>query len=88
MICALCGREVDVLTEHHLKPRSRLKKKETTQIIKICSACHRQLHALFTNAELAKGFDSVERLRDEPRMAKFLDWVRKQDPNRQIKVRG
>ncbi len=87
MKCALCGREVAALTEHHLKPRSRLKKGETTPTIEICWACHRQIHALFSNRQLAGEYNSLERLRDEPRMQKFLLWIAKQDAGKHIRVR-
>lgn len=87
MKCALCERDLDALTEHHLTPRSKLKKGETTPTIFICSACHRQIHALFSNEQLRDDFNSVERLRDEPRMQRFLRWVRKQDPNKRVRVR-
>lgn len=87
MQCALCERDVAKLTEHHLKPRSRLKKGESTPTIDICSACHRQLHVLFTNQQLADELNSLERLRDEPRLKKFLAWLRKQDANKHIRVR-
>ncbi|BCM89249.1 hypothetical protein IAD21_01094 [Abditibacteriota bacterium] len=87
MICALCGRDVEKLTEHHLTPRSTLKKGETTPTIDICAACHRQIHALFSNKQLHDEYNTLERLRDEPRMDRFLNWVRKQDPNKKIRVR-
>ena len=87
MTCALCGRDVDKLTEHHLTPRSKLKRGETTPTIYICSACHRQIHALFSNQQLHDEYNSVERLRDEPRMTRFIAWVRKQDPNKRVRVR-
>lgn len=86
MTCALCEREVERLTEHHLTPRSKLKKGETTPTIWICAACHRQLHALFSNQELRDEYHSLERLRDEPRMRRFLNWVRRQDPNKRVRV--
>jgi len=87
MNCALCGRDVDKLTEHHLTPRSKLKHAEKTPTIWICSACHRQIHALFSNAQLHDEWNSLERLRDEPRMQRFLSWVRKIDPNKRVRVR-
>ncbi len=87
MNCALCEREIAKLTEHHLKPKSRLKKGETTPTIWICWVCHRQIHALFSNLQLADEYDSLERLRDEPRMKKFLGWIRKQDAEKAVKVR-
>ena len=87
MTCALCQRSVEKLTEHHLIPRSRLKKGETTEKIWICAPCHRQIHALFSNQELAQTYNTRERLRDEPRMVNFLEWIRKQDPNKAVRVR-
>jgi hypothetical protein len=86
MPCALCDREVANLTAHHLIPRE----KEGTggPTIDICPACHRQIHTLFDNARLARELNTPERLRDEPRMQRFLSWVRKQDPHKRIKVRG
>jgi 5-methylcytosine-specific restriction protein A len=87
MICALCQRDVPALTDHHLVPKSRLKKGAPVPRVDICSGCHRQIHALFTNRELADEFNSVEKLRAEPRMAGFLNWIRKQDPSRHVRVR-
>ena len=87
MTCKLCQRNVEKLTEHHLKPRSKLKKGEQTPKIWICSACHRQIHALFSNNLLAAQLDTADKLRAEPNMARFLKWIRKQDPNKAVKVR-
>ena len=87
MTCRLCRRDVEKLTEHHLTPKSKLKKGERTPTIWICSACHRQIHALFSNQELRDEYHSVERLRDEPRMSKFLDWIVRQDPEKHVRVK-
>jgi len=86
MQCELCERETERLTVHHLIPRQ--KDGGDGPRAEICSACHRQIHALFDNATLARELNCVERLRDEPRMRRFLAWVRKQDPDRRVKVRG
>ena len=87
MTCKLCQRAVEKLTEHHLRPRSKLKKGERTPTIWICSPCHRQIHALFTNDELAAHFDTADKLRAEPRMNRFLLWIASQDANKSVKVR-
>ena len=50
-------------------------------------ACHRQLHVLFSNRDLKTRYASIEELRAAPEMQAFLRWVRKQDPNKKIKVR-
>ncbi|GAC1356162.1 MAG: hypothetical protein NVSMB42_14810 [Herpetosiphon sp.] len=90
MVCALCEREVEALTKHHLTPRKMVKRRdvEAGPTILICWACHRQIHGLFDHRELASSFNSVEKLQAEPRMQTFLAWVRKQDGGRRIKVRA
>jgi len=85
MRCALCERESDLITYHHLIPRSRNGK--TGETVLLCSSCHRQIHHLFTNKELAKQLNTVDKLRTHPEMEKFLKWLRKQDPNKRIKIR-
>jgi hypothetical protein len=85
--CELCEREVENLTVHHLVPRSRGKKGQMLPTALVCPACHRQLHVLFSNHQLARDFASIEQLKTEPSMQKFLAWVRKQDPNKRIRVR-
>jgi 5-methylcytosine-specific restriction endonuclease McrA len=85
--CELCQRPVEHLTMHHLVPRSQGKKGEILPTALLCGACHRQLHALFSNKQLARELRSVEQLREAPEMQKFLAWVRRQDPNKRIRVR-
>jgi 3-methyladenine DNA glycosylase AlkC len=88
MQCQLCERELEKLTVHHLIPRQTVKRKqaEAGETIDICSACHRQIHSLFNNKTLAKNLNTIEKLRAEPKMEKFLIWVRKQKPDKKIKV--
>jgi hypothetical protein len=85
--CQLCEREVGALTVHHLVPRSQAKKRQALPTALLCAACHRQLHALFPNQQLARELSSVEELRDHPAIQNFLRWIKKQDPNKRIKVR-
>lgn len=86
MECELCEREVENLTLHHLIPRQ--KDGHGGPKAEICSACHRQIHTLFDNARLARELHSLERLRDEPQMQRFLAWVRKQRPDKRVKVKS
>lgn len=89
MPCQLCDRDVSSLTEHHLVPRQHTKRKKLDlgETIDICPACHRQIHVLFDNRRLAEELNTVERLQTNPEMAKFLAWVRKQNPDRKVRVR-
>lgn len=78
---------MDKLTVHHLIPRQKTKRKKVAgATINICSGCHKQIHTLFDNTRLAIELNSIERLKNEPQMHKFISWVKKQDPNRRVKV--
>lgn len=89
MQCQLCDRVVPRLTEHHLVPRQHTKRKKLDpgETIDICPACHRQIHTLFDNRQLAQELNTIDALKFHPDVAKFLAWVRKQDPDRKIKVK-
>ena len=86
-MCQLCEREVAALTVHHLVPRSQAKKRQPLPTALLCAACHRQLHTLFSNRQLARELSSVEELKSRPEIQNFLRWIKKQDPNKRIKVR-
>ena len=85
MQCELCLRDVEKLTVHHLIPKQ--KKGTHKPKIAICSACHRQIHALFDNKHLAFELNTLEKLQTEPQMQKFLTWVKKQKSEKRVQVR-
>lgn len=86
--CELCDRPVAELTLHHLVPRQKTRRKnqDPSPTIAICSACHRQIHTLFDNTRLANELNSLEKLRQDPQLQRFLLWLRKQDPNKRVKI--
>ena len=81
-VCSLCRRLVpaDLITRHHLTPREKGGAAEDRT--GLCRPCHKQLHAIFSNAELAKLYDSIESLRKASKLQPFLKWIRKQKPDR------
>ncbi len=83
--CELCLRESPKFTVHHLVPRSRGGKFGPKA--KLCPTCHRQLHALFSESTLAKELDSLERIRVNPEMASYVEWVRRQKGPANFRVR-
>ena len=89
MTCQLCDRQVPQLTLHHLIPRQTVKRKQANAgaTIAICPPCHRQIHALYSNLELARQLNTVDKLKSEPKMSKFLGWIKKQDPQKRIRIR-
>ena len=80
--CTLCGRAVARLTRHHLRPRSE----GGVETERLCGACHRQVHALFTNRTLAAELDTLDKLRANEQIARYLRWAAKQH-DRHIRVR-
>lgn len=75
VVCPLCDRPIPPSQRdaHHLVPKSR----GGVQTAWLHRICHRQIHALFTEAELARDYHRVDALREHPEMARFLDWVRR-----------
>lgn len=88
MQCQLCERECDRLTVHHLIPRQHTKRKKLDPgaTIDICSACHRQIHSLFDNRVLAAELNTLEKLKRNSDIQRFLAWIRKQAADKRVKV--
>jgi 5-methylcytosine-specific restriction enzyme A len=83
-ICALCEREVRQVTKHHLVPRSE----GGREVVNLCQPCHKTLHSFFTNETLLKELHTIDSLRAEPEIARYLAWVRKQRDTRfKVKTR-
>ena len=80
--CEICGLECST-TKHHLCPQqvSRHKNKylktDEGNFLWICTECHSQIHALFSNQELKELYDTKEKLLAEPRFRKFVEWRKK-----------
>ena len=72
-VCELCDRPIPapLRDAHHLIPKSR----GGVETVFLHRACHKQIHALFTETELAKRYGSAEALRAHPEMAKFIQWI-------------
>jgi hypothetical protein len=94
--CALCGRAAPRLTRHHLVPRTLHKRTRTRRkfsraerhtVVLLCRTCHKQIHAVFTEPELARDYTSVEALATHPEIAHFLEWIARQPPTADVPVR-
>lgn len=85
LICELCNREVVKLTKHHLLPREEGGKEE--HISYLCEDCHRQIHALYTNKELAIRLDTIEKLKSDEKISKYLKFIVKQPPTRATRIK-
>lgn len=69
------------LNEHHLVPKSQ----GGTEKWVMHKACHSKIHSVFSEAELARVYNTFEKLREHEAMKSFIKWVRKQDPERVIR---
>lgn len=78
LICPICDRPIPTSQRdaHHLIPKSKGGK--TTEFLH--RICHRQIHALFTETELANQFNHAQALQEHPEMQRFIRWV-KTKPN-------
>ena len=74
IICPICDRSIPASQKdaHHLIPKS--KGGRTTEFLH--RICHRQIHALFTETELANQFNNAAALQDHPEMQRFIQWVK------------
>ena len=77
-ICALCHRPLGERVEkHHLIPRLKGGKETVT----LHPICHRKIHQTFSEAVLAKDYNSAEKLRAHEEIAFFIQWVEGKPPD-------
>jgi hypothetical protein len=82
--CALCQRPLGARVEwHHLVPKSR-GGRVTAAVHPIC---HRTIHALVPNADLARSYADPAALREREDVAKFLRWIADKPPDFHVPVR-
>jgi 5-methylcytosine-specific restriction endonuclease McrA len=73
LVCPICDRVIpdEQKDAHHLIPKSK-GGKSTAYLHRIC---HRQIHALFNETELARRLNTAQSLKEHPDMQKFIAWV-------------
>lgn len=78
-ICPLCGRDLaEPCNKHHLLPLSKGGK--NTPTILLHKICHNKIHAVFSEMELKRHYNTIERLQQHEEMAKFIKWVQNKEP--------
>jgi hypothetical protein len=72
--CPLCERLIPPAQrdEHHLVPKT----KGGRITVAMHRICHRQVHALFSETELAREFSTAQALLTHEEIRKFVDWVK------------
>jgi hypothetical protein len=74
IICPICSRSIPESQKdaHHLIPKSKGGK----SFEYLHRICHKQIHALFNENELAKILNTAELLRNHSDMQTFINWVK------------
>lgn len=87
--CSLCELELndDCLNFHHLIPKSfhsnkRISKLYSKQFLSengvyLCIPCHNKLHSCITEKDLAFQFDSIEKIKTNEEIKKWMEWKQK-----------
>jgi len=70
--CWLCDRPLGRRVEwHHPLPKSR----GGRQVVPLHPICHRTIHTMLSNAEMARAYADAPALRAQPAIARFLAWI-------------
>ncbi|MBY0123176.1 HNH endonuclease [Bacillus sp. S/N-304-OC-R1] len=83
--CELCEREDVETTVHHLVPKEMGGTFGPTA--NLCIPCHKQIHALYTNQEIAARLTTILELKGDAQISSFLKWIRKQPSTKLMKIK-
>ena len=85
--CELCKRTTCPLTEHHLIPRTLHGNKKAREKFgkdemkrrkaMLCRPCHSQIHDLYTEKELGWTLNTINVLKAQADVIKWIEWVQK-----------
>lgn len=87
MKCELCGREIlkSEESKHHLIPKCMGGNKD--EVVILHEICHKQIHALFTDRQLSKVYNTMDKLKDHYDVQRFIKWIGKKPLGFNIKVK-
>ncbi|MEM8787053.1 MAG: HNH endonuclease [Pseudomonadota bacterium] len=80
-ICGLCGRPIPPHARqslHHLTPKLRGGK--GGPVVRLHQICHNEIHAVLSETELARAYNTLEALRAHPHLARLIGWLKNKDP--------
>lgn len=79
MKCPLCNREMSDKNSnlHHLIPKS----KKGRDVVRLHKICHNVIHSQFRESELARTFNTIEMIKTNSSIQKFIKWIAKKDPD-------
>ena len=78
-LCPLCGRPLaEPSNKHHLIPISKGGK--NTPTIVLHNVCHKKIHTVFKEIELKRYYNTIEKIKENEEIQKFIKWVQKKEP--------
>lgn len=77
--CSLCGR---LMLEHnsnlhHLVPKTF----KGTITVRLHKICHNKIHSVFSERELARYYNTIDRILEHEEIQKFISWVKNKSPD-------
>lgn len=84
-VCELCEKKVPSVSAHHLIPKQCGGK--NSPIILLCTNCHNQIHAIYTNRELSYKFNNIEKLKKQERLQGYLNFIKDKPGDVEIPVK-
>ena len=87
-VCPLCQREIppELESRHHLVPKLKGGKQRQINLMVLHHAADK-VHAVFTEAELARSYTSTDALLSHPEISKFAKWIAKRPINSRTMAR-
>lgn len=79
-ICPICDREMwkgPSIDKHHFTPKCEGGK--DTEYLHVI--CHRKIHSIWTEKELAKEYNDPNKVRAHEEIQKFIKWISKKEPD-------
>ena len=79
-LCPLCGRPMidgPSVDRHHWVPRTEGGCRQEP----IHQVCHRKIHAVLSEREIAEAYATPDALRAHPEIARFIAWVQRKPPD-------
>lgn len=96
MMCSLCQRACERISRHHLIPRTLHKNKKVRKdfdkderhtTIPLCRPCHDQIHTLLSEKQLECEYHTLDALRSNNDIQRFIDWIKNKPVGRKPTMR-